>query len=222
LGPPRLFAIAPRGGCCSLCGLPNRPNENNGVETRRCYSTKLPRNRNTERTPDISATVRWHDVPFPSAANFRGTRSRLTAIPSTHARPPTSRSGPPICRRTAYGQWSETVGISRSRRPAIATAPFIRAYGYAPQVMRLRLCASGYAPRVKAQSIHRLTRPPPRLLPVTPRRLYGAPLKMDFAASWPLRIAGPIPSHKSRVARPAASPVTKALPMRAGPRRPHT
>ena len=37
------------------------------------------------------------------------------------------------------------------------------------------------------------------------------PVRMDLAAKMPLSIAGPIPSPKSRVARPAASPIMYAL-----------
>jgi hypothetical protein len=44
---------------------------------------------------------------------------------------------------------------------------------------------------VKAQSIERLIKPPPRLAPVTPSSIYSVPLKMAWAARWPLRIAGP-------------------------------
>src|SRR5262249_59228497 len=52
----------------------------------------------------------------------------------------------------------------------------------------------------------------PRLTPLTSSSRYSLPLRMASAARRPLRSAGPIPSPRSRVASPAASPVMKALP----------
>ena len=44
--------------------------------------------------------------------------------------------------------------------------------------------------------------------------LAAVPAVIAFAACSPLSTAGPIPSHKSRVARPAASPIMKAFALR--------